>query len=211
MKKWFYIKLVLFILLLGGSLLVWQYLPEQVPSHWNFEGVPDRYWPRIYSVFFAPGIYLSMWILFSFLPKLDPKKEKYQLFVDAWNILQMVFLVFFVYLQVIMFAYVLMPGLNFTKMILIGLGIMFVLIGNYMGKIKQNYFIGVKTPWALNDVDNWNQTQRVGGWMFVIAGLVFLLEAFWQWQVVAATLGLVALMVFVPFAYSYYLYRRTAK
>lgn len=206
MKKWFYVKLILFVLLLGGSLVVWQYLPEQVPSHWNFEGVPDRYWPRIYSVFFIPGIYLVMWLLFAVLPKIDPRKEKYQLFVDAWNILQLVFLVFFVYLQAIMFSYVLFPGLNFTKMIFIGLGVMFMIIGNYMGKIKQNYFIGVKTPWALNNVDNWNKTQRMGGWMFVVIGLIFLLESFYQWQLVSVTIALVLLMVVVPFAYSYYLY-----
>jgi len=211
MKKWFYIKLVLFVLLLGGSLIAWPYLPEMVPSHWNIQGEVDQYWPRVWSVFFAPGIYLAMWVLFSYIPKLDPRKEKYSLFVDSWNILQLVIMSFFVYLQGIIFAYVLLPGLDFTRMILIGMGVLFVLIGNYMGKIKQNYFIGVKTPWALDNVDNWNKTQRLGGWMFVIAGLVFLLEAFWQWQMLAVLIAQIIMMVFVPFIYSYYLFRTMKK
>jgi uncharacterized membrane protein len=211
MKKWFYIKLFLFIVLLGGSLFAWPYLPEMVPSHWNIYGVPDNFWPRIFSVFFAPGIYLLMWSLFSVLPKIDPRKEKYSQFEDSWNILQLVFLVFFVYLQGIVFSYVFIPGLNFNRLMLVGLGVLFVLIGNYMGKIKQNYFIGVKTPWALNDVDNWNKTQRLGGWMFVISGLVFVLEGFLQWQLLAMLIGLIVLIVFVPFAYSYYLFRISKK
>ena len=86
------------------------------------------------------------------------------------------------------------------------LGIMFIIMGNYMPKLKQNYSAGIKLPWTLNSEENWNRTHRMGSWMFIIGGVAFIINGFLQseWILIAF---LVAVGV-IPAGYSYYLYKK---
>jgi len=94
---------------------------------------------------------------------------------------------------------------------LIGIGILFVLIGNYMGKVRQNYFVGFKTPWALANEDVWNKTQRVGGLMFVLTGIVFIIEAFLKWYLLPIFIIVMILTVILPILYSYWVFKQLEK
>ena len=86
------------------------------------------------------------------------------------------------------------------------LGAVFIIIGNYLPKCKQNYTIGIKIPWTLNSEENWNRTHRFAGWLWTFSGIVVMLTGFfggfWIFFIV------VLLMVLIPFAYSYMLHRR---
>jgi uncharacterized membrane protein len=90
-----------------------------------------------------------------------------------------------------------------------GFGVLFVLLGNYLSKIRQNYFIGIKVPWTLNDPNNWNHTHRFASWCFVIVGLVILSEAIIHWLSSSTIFGFIMLAAFLPIGYSYWFSRRS--
>ena len=86
------------------------------------------------------------------------------------------------------------------------LGIMFVIMGNYMHKIKQNYSVGIKLPWTLNSEENWNRTHRVASWLFIMGGAIFVINGFLQskWVLFA----FLACVFLIPAGYSFYLYKK---
>ena len=92
-------------------------------------------------------------------------------------------------------------------MIPILIGLLFIVIGNYMPKTKQSYTMGIKLPWTLASEENWNRTHRLAGFLWVIGGVYFLAMTFIGWSLVAFLIPL-AVMVLVPAVYSYLLYRK---
>ena len=85
------------------------------------------------------------------------------------------------------------------------IGIMLIFLGNYLHRIKQNYTVGIKLPWTLNSEENWNRTHRMASWLFVICGLLFIVNAFFQFE---AMYFAVLLFAFIPGVYSYILYKK---
>ena len=118
---------------------------------------------------------------------------------------------FFAYLYFVTLYLALNLGKAIEPFIFGGIGVLFILIGNYLGKIRQNYFIGIKTPWTLNNEEVWNKTQRVGGWSFVISGLIIFAEVFLKWQVLPVMIFAVVFASLTPVIYSYVIYRKIDK
>jgi len=104
---------------------------------------------------------LAMIILFRFLPKIDPKKANYEKFGKTWEIIQFTIIGFMTYIYFVSFLVTLHPEYSINSFMLFGLGAMFVLMGNYMGKIKHNFFVGIKTPRTIADEDVWKKTHRL--------------------------------------------------
>jgi uncharacterized membrane protein len=95
------------------------------------------------------------------------------------------------------------PEISLIPLLFFGMGILFIIIGNYLPKIKQNYFVGIKIPWTLTSVDNWDKTHKFGGKCFMICGLVILLEAFFFWNAPVIIFGTIFLSAVLPIIYSY--------
>jgi len=202
----FNIFLVIFSFI--SSVIARPYLPDKIPMHWNLAGEIDSYANKNYGIFYLPLMMLGMLILFELSPKLDPKKENYKIFKKEWLIIKTGILTLFAYLQGTIIYLALNPDKDVRPLIFIGLGSLFVLIGNYLSKIRQNYFIGVKLPWTLADEDNWNKSHRLASWTFVLAGLVILLEVvvvFYPGLVIGTSLFLA---IVLPIVYSYYLFKQ---
>ena len=151
--------------------LAWPYLPERIPTHWGFNGQVDGYGsPVTLLLLCAIGPILSLG--FQFLPRLDPKKENYERFQSRYDLFGPLVPVILLVCVVISLSESLWPGrINVSRTIGAMIGILFLITGNLMGKIKTNWFIGIRTPWALSDPDVWNKTQRLGGWVFFLSGL----------------------------------------
>ena len=207
-NKYCVLKIFLILLMFVGIIIFWENLPNNMPVHWNFSGQIDKYWPKLYAVFLAPILGILFVVLFSVLSRIDPRKEKYKKFRKTWEIIQIAILAFVTYLQFIILYMSIVPNGDITKLVLLGIGVLFVLLGNYMGKVRQNYFVGFKTPWALADEHVWNKTQRVGGLMFVLAGIVFIVEAFFQWYLLAVFIITLLFTVFLPILYSYWVFKK---
>jgi uncharacterized membrane protein len=183
-------------------------LPNKMPMHWNIRGEVDNYMPKGTAIWIMPAIALACFILFQFLPLFDPKKEKYKLFKTEWEIIQTALIGFFAYMQFLTFYIAMNPKTEMMPLMFIGLGILFVLMGNYMSKIRQNYFIGVKTPWTLASEDNWNKTHRFASWTFVIAGVITLVEAYFIWYAPVVIFGSIMLAAVLPIIYSFLIFKK---
>lgn len=186
--------------------------PETVPGHWNFKGEVDRWVSKEFGAFFLPVLLIVMYGMFLFLPKIDPKKEKYVQFLKSYKILQNVFLIFFAGLYFIISLAALGYNIEVGKAIPILIGILFVIIGNYMGKIRSNWFVGIKTPWTLSSENVWNKTNRLGGRLFVIGGIIMAATAFIPKPSIIYVFTLnIIMVVVVPIVYSYFALKNETK
>lgn len=192
----------------AASFFLYSSLPNILPTHWNIYGNIDGYMSKQYAAWLFPLLGLFMLISFKLAPSFDPKKEKYHLFATEWQILQTILIMFFAYIQGITFYAAFYPSVLFMKPLFIGMGVLFILLGNYLSKIRQNYFIGIKVPWTLNNEDNWNKTHRFASWTFVGMGMVVIMEAFFFWQAAPVIFGSIFLAVLLPVLYSYLLFKK---
>ena len=90
----------------------------------------------------------------------------------------------------------------------VGLGVLFILLGNYLSKIRQNYFIGIRVPWTLASEENWNKTHRFASWCFVATGIIILVEAFLIWYAPVLIFTSIMLSALLPIVYSLLLFKK---
>lgn len=202
---------VLPIVIVVASIILGVYFyfhfPETVAIHWNFQGQPDSYGSRLLGAFVMPLTLALMYVLFLVFPSLDPKKERYPEFEKTFHILRLAIM------GVLLIAFTIMGLSNLGVFVDIGpvvaavVGVFMTIAGNFMGKIKRNSYIGIKTPWTLQSENVWNKTHRFGGWTFVIFGLIIVAAPHLPFTL-ALTLFLfgIGLVVVGTLAYSYWLY-----
>lgn len=194
------------------SVYFYRHFPATVPIHWNIAGEVDNWSSKSFGAFLLPILLVAIYFLFELLPKIDPRKERYPEFAKVYSILKTA-------IMLVLFGVYIVTGLNslgyavsvaFWVPFIIGL--LFIVIGNYFGKIRSNYFVGIKVPWTLNNEEVWNKTHRLGGKMFVLGGVVMLLTGFTP---IALRLPLLIAVIFaiavLPIVYSYFLYKKVQK
>lgn len=177
-KKLLFLMGLLCLVNLAGHLYLYPSLPDTVPIHWGFDGQPDG-WGGKSSILFTASLPFAMLLLFAALPRMDPKGKNFQRFQPVYRIFLILLTVFMCGVSWLseLTVYNVLPsgGSLVNTLVMGGLGLVFLVLGNYMPRIKQNYTFGCRTPWALNDEHNWNRTQRMGGIVFVVMGAVLLL------------------------------------
>lgn len=196
--------LVCLVPMLVGA-LVYNRLPETMATHWGIDGTPDGYSSRAFAVFGLPGILVGLNLLLHFTLGADPKRQNMSgalLKISLWTPAVVALLC-----GGLTLAYGLGYNLRIERIAPIFVGLVFILIGNYLPKTKQSYTLGIRLPWTLNSEENWNRTHRLGGWLFVIGGLCLIVMSFIGWSP-AAFLILIAVVGLVPIVYSYLLYRK---
>ena len=203
MKKF---SLLLLTSMFLGSILLYSTLPAQMPMHWNIHGQIDSYMKKDIAVSLLPLLTAGMFILFKAIPRLDPKKNKYKLFKKEWEIIQVTLISFFTYLHFMIFLVSIRPEISFVPLLFFGIGILFIIIGNYLPTIKQNYFVGIKIPWTLSSAENWDRTHRFGGKCFIVSGVIILFEAFSPWNAPIIIFASLFLSVVFPVIYSYIIF-----
>jgi uncharacterized membrane protein len=206
-----YTKLPLLIvaaMFVAGAVL-YPSLPSPIPTHWGVSGAPDAFSPKTFmSVFFEPLVALGIYALLVVVPFFDPKRRSLKLSFHAYNIL----IDAIVGLQAIVFAASMVAAFNnkfdVAKIILIAVGLLFAIIGNFMTTVKQNWTFGVRASWTLSDEVVWRKTNRLGGYLFVLAGAITIVCAF-----LPAPANFIIMMVaifgivIVTYLYSYLLFR----
>ena len=206
------------------SLIAYPFLPEQIPIHFDFNGNPDNYSGKLF-VLMIPIIMAALLVLADFLPKADPKSANYAKFPKAYQLLHIMVETVLLVSHILIVAYPLLHlngslwGVTFVSgNFNIGyiidplVGIMLIIIGNYMPKFKQSYFCGIKTPWALADEENWYKTHRFGGKLWVLGGALMVIIPF-----LPESIGMILIftdiliLVVIPYLYSYLIYRKKSK
>ena len=159
-----------------AGVVLWGQLPEKVPTHFNWHGEADGWSGKIFAVFGLPLFLLTVHLLCAFATAHDPKRENihgkiFHLILWICPAVSLVSAVL-IYPSALGFAI----DANFTGMLMTGS--LFVIVGNYLPKCRQNYTVGIKLPWTLADEDNWNRTHRLAGPLWAAAGLITILSAF---------------------------------
>jgi len=178
-------------------------LPEQMASHWNIEGKVDGYMPKTIGLFFMPILAAIVYALFIYLPKLDPLKANYKSFMNEYDMMIALVIGFFYYVYLLTLAFNLGYSFDMVQFLSPAFGILFYVMGIIVGKAKQNWFVGIRTPWTLSSEKVWEKTHKICGDLFRAAGIVaFLGLAFPKIMFVASIAILVATSIF-GIVYSY--------
>jgi uncharacterized membrane protein len=183
-------------------------LPAEVASHWGLDGEPDGWSSRTTAVFVLPLIGLGIAALLGFLPRIDPRQKNVELHAGTYWLVANASLVVISAIHIGMVAFNLGWPVPLTRIVAIGIGGLFVLIGNLMTRMRPNWFMGIRTPWTLSSDVVWRRTHRVGGYGFVIGGILVILAGLlrpsWASWVMLASVGAAALGSIV---YSYFVWR----
>lgn len=150
-------------------------LPEQVATHWNLNGEPDGWSSRTVAVAMLPALGLLLAAFLTVAPKIDPKRKNFALHENSWWLLANAVLVFLAGLHVIALGSALGWPIPFNKALGLGLGAMMVILGNYITRVRQNWFLGIRTPWSLSSERSWRETHRIGGRLMALGGLVLVI------------------------------------
>lgn len=187
-----------------AGLILWNQLPEQMPTHWNASGEIDGWSSKPFAVFGLPLIMVAAQWLCMLGTSADPKKENHP--AKVLHLVLWIIPVLSVALNTMTYMAALGKEVRIEVIMPILIGLILAIVGNYMPKCKQNYTIGIKIPWTLNSEENWNRTHRFAGWLWTFCGIALMLTGiiggFWIF------LFVVLLMVFAPILYSYLLFRK---
>lgn len=188
------------------TIIVYNKLPDLVPTHWNTMGEIDKYSPKTFGAFMAPVIMIFTWSGMKFLPKIDPRKKNYEKFDKSYSVIVSILLTFFLVIHAVTLLVALGYGISIEKIIPLIVGVLFIVIGNYLPKSKSNFFYGIKTPWTLSSEVSWRKTHRLGGKLFVVAGIVCILSSFLLNGNIKAVVFFIAIMIaaIVPIVASYF-------
>ncbi|MFA6417335.1 MAG: SdpI family protein [Patescibacteria group bacterium] len=201
----------LLIIAVVVALSIWSYpqLPAKVVSHWDFNGQANGWMSREFHAIMFPVLMAFMYVLLSLMPKFDPRSERYSEFANVYLTFRtMIMLVLAVTFGAATFANLGYP-INIGATVSGAIGILMIVLGNYFGKLKSNFFIGIRTSWTLSSENVWNKTHRLGAKLFVIWGLA-LIAAPWLKPTIAMGIlfgGIIIIIVWTG-VYSYLLFNK---
>lgn len=203
-------SIVILLPMLAG-LILWNELPDRLASHWNFGGEADRWGGRVFEVFVVPCIILVIhWvcILISFAD-LGNRNQNGRL----WKLTFWICPALSLYVSGIMYSVALgMDGMGIQSVTMAFFGLLFIIIGNYMPKCRQNRTIGIKVVWTLRSEENWNRTHRFCGKLWAACGVIFMLSVFLPQAVKMIILPLSFVpAIIAPFIYSFVFYRKQCR
>jgi uncharacterized membrane protein len=217
MTRWLALSIALTVLAVAGTLFVCanadQLLPAKVPTHWNIKGVADAWTTREDAwkyLLIMPGVMVLMLGLTLALPWLSPKKFDVDRFAPTYHYIMFLVQFLFGYLTLVIIAASMDRGYDIGRMFAEGFFIFWALLGNVMGKVRRNFYVGVKTPWTLASETVWNQTHRLAGYLMVATGILgfVLVVSVPGTLILIVSFALMMIAALYPVMYSLLLYKR---
>lgn len=180
-------------------------LPDKIPVHFDINWQPDRYGSRL-ELFIFPVLLLIILLMGELFPRIDPKAKNYRQFESIYTTFYAGISILIIGIQIVSILKVFDIGtINFLPLLM---GAMFAFLGNLFPKIKANFFMGIKTPWALSDEENWNYTHRIGGRYWFFGGILVMVTTLLPANISGVCSSLILLVItLVPMGYSYKFYR----
>lgn len=199
-------SIVILLPILAG-LILRDKLPDEIATHFNAAGVADGFSSKTFAVFGLPMFLLILHWVCVLATSADPKNKNHS--GKMLNIVFWICPLCSLLCSTITYTYAMGISLDISLIMPLVFGAMFIIIGNYLPKCKQNYTIGIKISWTLNDEENWNYTHRISGRIWVAGGVMMLLTAVFRQAWIFAVIT--ALMVIIPFICSYLFHRKKNK
>jgi len=196
--------LILTVLPIIYLLINWSNLPGQLPIHFDLNGNPNGYGSKLIFIFLPIGLYLLLLVL----PFIDPRKSNYEIFSNTYFKLKLVLILFFGIIDTAI-VYDILHGIEkMGQLVPISVLLIFTLLGNYMGNIRPNYFVGIKVPWTLNNDVVWTRTHKLAGRLWFWGGLTGIVALFIFKNPTVVLVPITILITVVPIIYSYVIYQR---
>jgi len=179
----------LLILSLGSwiaVILIISALPDQIPLHWGINGQVDR-WGDRKNLLWLGGLGTIIWALMTWIPGIDPGRANYRHFLKTYRIFRGLIVFMMIVISWVTIVFSMNENIDVAMFIKIFIGFFLLVIGNFLSRIRPNWFTGIKTPWTLADPVVWKKTHRAGGYLMVAAGAAFIIsglflpesEGFW--------------------------------
>jgi uncharacterized membrane protein len=190
----------------------WLQLPAdaQVPIHWGPDGQPDDWAGKTVGLLLLPLISTGLVVLFAIIPRIEPRRRNLERSATAYGAIWIGVLLLMGALQLLVVGAAMGATFDMTRLMFVGTGVLFIVIGNYLPKVRPNYMVGIRTPWTLTSDVAWTRTHRVGGWLFVLEGIVFILlglAGVTGTALIATMLVAIAVLLVVTFGYSYLIWK----
>lgn len=198
------ITAIITLLPIVAGLFLWDELPDTLATHFDENGEPNGYSSKTFTVFGLPLLLLGLHLLCFFVTMFSPKVENIS--GKAFGIVLWVCPLISVICCAASFSEALGWNLPFVEILIVFMGILFIALGNYMPKCKQNYVFGIRLPWTIADEEVWNKTHRFAGFLWTVGGVVVLATAVLKSFVLFISVTL--FIAVVPSVYSFVLYRR---
>lgn len=201
-SEWPFWVVLAAMLLLGA--VTWPSAPERIPVHWDLTGQPDRYGGRVQGLLAVPGLALLVYVAMLLAPRFDPGRANYPRFWGVYTALRLAVLLVLALAYGVIHLWI--RGLAVDVGLLVGgaVGLLFLLVGSVLGKVRPTWFVGIRTPWTLSSKRAWIKTHRLGGWLFLLMGAAVILAAVVQTEAVlslALALSLGSLAVLTVYSY----------
>lgn len=192
----------------GFAAVLYPRLPARIPTHWDLHGSPNG-WGGPASAFLFPAVATGLAALFAVLPRIDPRRAHWRAFSEEVGVIANVLVLFIGWIEVAALGASIGWHIDFRRSMLAGVGVLLAVIGNYLPRIRSNWWIGIRTPWTLESERVWRDTHRVAGRTFVAGGVVAAAGALLP-ELLGTAVMVVALLVtsIVPVVYSYLAWRR---
>jgi uncharacterized membrane protein len=206
---------LLAVAMLAVSGWAWGQIPDgaQVPIHWGIDGQPNGWAPKPFALFGLPLLSVGLALLLAFAPRVDPRYANLRRSATAYWAIAYAALGLLAVVHVAAVLIATGRNLNIGLIVSVAIGVLFVIIGNFLGKTRSSWIFGIRTPWTLSSERSWTRTHRLGGYLFVALGVLVVVVALIgpAWLDVAVLLGGVAVVVLTLTVYSYLVWRDDAE
>lgn len=172
----------------------------KIATHFNNYGEPNGWSSKAFTVFGLPLFLFVINIICAVTTETDPRRSRYpekMMRLIYWIPAAVSWLGMFSIYSYCFGLRVEHTGIYAS----VFAGLLFLIMGNYMPKVKQNFFLGIKLPWTYTDEDNWNKTHRFAGRLWVVCGIVMIAGSFFG--IVKILVWLILAAVILPSAYSW--------
>lgn len=204
---------LIWVIILSPFLFVayfWDKFPSQIATHFGMDGQPNDYSSKVTGLILFPGINVLMYFLFIVLPKIDPSRKNYGLFQDKFKIIRTLLHALLSYITMVTVFYSLGYQINIEYVLFYGLLAFFLVMGNYLGNVRHNYFIGIRTPWTLSNETVWKNTHRLTAKIWVGGSLLMMVIYPFLPQEISGTAFMIFIgaIAIIPIVYSFLDFRK---
>jgi len=200
------ILIILTVIPIIYLLFYWDILPEQMPVHFDFNGEPNGYGSKLVFILLPAGLYFLLLIL----PFIDPRKSNYEIFSDTYFKLRILLTLFIGLIDTVIIYNTIHRIDKMGLLIPVLIMFIFTLMGNYMGNIRPNYFVGIKVPWTLNSDVVWTRTHKMAGKLWFWGGLAGIAALLIVRNPSVVLIPLLIIITVAPIVYSYIIYQKIA-
>jgi uncharacterized membrane protein len=211
MKTSYWIIIGVIALSFAIGIYLYPDLPPRMAAHWNSQGLVDGYMPKFWALFLLPLISITVFLLLIFLPRLDPLKHNIEKFRKQYETFIVFLVIFLFYLHLLTLLFNLGITFNMVQAMAPGFAILFYCAGMLMENAKQNWFIGIRTPWTLSSEEVWNKTHKLGSKLFKAAGIIMLFGIILPKYAIWLMLVPIISVTLYLFIYSYMEYKKIRK